>query len=257
MHRAAKSSGRRSTTPKRDGRPVPGVEAVSAHRAGVLVDVDGTLLDTNYLHTLAWSRAFVELGVTVPMHTIHALVGMGGDQLVPELLDRPVDGADDAHARRYEELINDVRPFAGAGAFLWRLHAAGLAVVLATSATADDLPRLRELLDADAAITAVVTGDDVAVSKPAPDVFVAACRAGCVDPARALVVGDTVWDVRAATAAGLGCVALESGGTSRADLWRAGARAVYRDVAQLTDQLRTSPIGLLLGPGPVTDDGPG
>jgi len=230
---------------------------VTGHRAGVLVDVDGTLLDTNYLHTLAWSRAFAELGVPVPMHAIHALVGMGGDQLVPELLHRPLDGADDAHARHYDELTDDVRPFAGAGAFLRRLHAAGLAVVLATSATADDLPRLRELLDADAAITAVVTGDDVAVSKPAPDVFVAACRAGRMDPARALVVGDTVWDVRAAAAAGLGCIALESGGTSRGDLWRAGARAVYHDVAQLSGQLRTSPIGLLIGPGPFPDDGPG
>jgi HAD superfamily hydrolase (TIGR01509 family) len=228
------------------------------HRAGVLVDVDGTLLDTNYLHTIAWARAFSDLGVTVPMHAIHALVGMGSDRLVPELVGRDLPGADDAHARQYEKLQDDIAAFDGAGAFLRRLQRAGLAVVLATSATERDLPRVRELLDADAAITAVVTADDVDTSKPAPDVFSVACERGGIDPRRALTVGDTIWDVRAARAAGIGCVAVESGGTTRAELLQSGAVAVYRDIAELTAQLATSPIGLLAASARNrADDGPG
>jgi HAD superfamily hydrolase (TIGR01509 family) len=214
-------------------------------RAGVLVDCDGTLLDTSYLHALAWSRALRDLGEWAPMNAIHRLIGMGGDQLVPELIGRPLEGADDAHHRHYTELKSDMHPFAEAGTLLHRIHDAGLVVVLASSASEADLEDMRKALDADDAIDAAITADDVERSKPDPAIFETAREKGGIDRALALAVGDTVWDVRAATAAGMGCVCVESGGSSRHELKEAGALAVYRDVEQLGDQLFTSPIGML------------
>jgi HAD superfamily hydrolase (TIGR01509 family) len=214
-------------------------------RAGVLVDCDGTLLDTNYLHTLAWSRALRELGEWAPMNAIHRLIGMGGDQLVPELIGHDLKGADEAHDRHYADLKPDMRPFKAAGDLLRKIHEAGLVVVLASSASEDDIKDMRKVLDADGAIDATVNADDVDRSKPDPAIFDTARVKGDIDPALALALGDTVWDVRAAHAAGMGCVCVESGGSSRHELTEAGALAVYRDVEELGDQLLTSPIGLL------------
>lgn len=219
---------------------------MSTSHAGVLVDCDGTLLDTNYLHTLAWSRALRELGVWAPMHAIHRLVGMGGDQLVPELLGHPLAGADEAHDRCYGELQGEIEPFPGAARLLRDLHDAGLAVVLASSASGPELEHMREVLGADDVLDAVITGDDVERSKPDPQIFeVARDRAG-IDPALVLAIGDSVWDVEAARAAGMGCVGVESGGFSRHELAEAGAVAIYRDAQELRDQLLTSPIGALV-----------
>lgn len=216
-------------------------------RAGVLVDCDGTLLDTNYLHTLAWSRALRDVGEWAPMNAIHRLVGMGGDQLVPELVGHDIVGADAAHDRHYATLKDDVRPFTDAGAFLRTLHDAGLVVVLASSASEDDLADMRAVLDADDAIDETVNADDVQRSKPAPDIFETARDKARVDPALVLAIGDSVWDVQAARSAGMGCVAVESGGSSRHELDEAGAIGVYRDVQELRAQFLTSPIGALLG----------
>jgi HAD superfamily hydrolase (TIGR01509 family) len=215
-------------------------------RPGVLVDLDGTLVDTNYLHTLAWSRAFRELGEWAPMNAIHRLVGMGSDQLVPELLGHDRDDAAAAHDRHYAELEDDVRPFPEAGGFLRRMSDAGLVVVLATSASEDDLTHVLEVLDADDAIDAIVHADDVDRSKPDPEIFNTARDKGGIDPALVLAIGDSVWDIKAARAAGMGCVAVESGGSSRSELDEAGAIAVYRDVRELSEQLMTSPIGSLI-----------
>jgi len=187
---------------------------VSDDRPGILFDVDGTLVDSNYLHTLAWSRAFAEIGEWAPMNAIHRLVGMGGDRLAPEVLGHDSPGAADGHSRHYAELLGETRAFPGAADLLRRAHGAGLVVVLATSAPREELDASRQAIDADDGIDAVTTKDDVESSKPAPDIFQAALEAGGVDPARALVVGDSVWDVRAARAAGLGCVGVESGGFS-------------------------------------------
>jgi HAD superfamily hydrolase (TIGR01509 family) len=228
---------------------------VTTGRAGVLVDCDGTLVDTNYLHALAWSRALRELGEWAPMNAIHRLVGMGGDHLVPELLGYDVDGADDAHGRHYEELKADVLPFAGAATFLRKLRDAGLVVVLATSASADDLADLRAVIGADDAIDAAVNADDVERSKPDPQIFEVARDKANIDPALVLAIGDSVWDVRAARAAGMGCVTVDSGGSSRHELTEAGALAVYRDVAELGAQLMTSPLALLVAGTPPTPDG--
>jgi HAD superfamily hydrolase (TIGR01509 family) len=215
-------------------------------RPGVLFDVDGTLVDTNYLHALAWSRAFRDAGEWVPMNAIHRSIGMGGDRLVPELLGRDSPEAVAARPRRYAELIGDARAFPGAADLLGRVHRSGLVVVLATSAPADELSVLLRVLDAGDAIDAQTTADDVEDSKPAPDVFATAMRAASIDPARALAVGDSVWDIRAARAAGIGCVALESGGFSQHELSEAGALQVYKDAKELFDQFLTSPLAAII-----------
>jgi HAD superfamily hydrolase (TIGR01509 family) len=215
-------------------------------RPGVLFDVDGTLVDTNYLHALAWARAFRDAGEWVPMNAIHRSIGMGGDRLVPELLGRDSPEAVAARPRRYAELIGDARAFPGAANLLGRVHASGLAVVLATSAPEDELSILLDILGAGEAIDAQTTADDVENSKPAPDIFATAMSAGSIDPARALAVGDSVWDIRAARAAGIGCIAVESGGFSHHELSDAGALRVYRDVKELLDQFLTSPLATII-----------
>lgn len=221
-------------------------ETNSSGRPGVLFDVDGTLVDTNYLHTLAWSRALRDVGEWAPMNAIHRLVGMGGDQLVNRLLGHERPEANTAHDRRYRELIPDAHVFPGAADLLRSVHDAGLVTVLATSAPADDVAVLRELLDADDAIDGQTTADDVSSSKPSPDIFLAAMRAGNVNPQAALALGDSVWDVQAARAAGIGCLAVETGGFSQHELSEEGALHVYRDVEELKQQVRTSPLSTLI-----------
>ncbi len=215
-------------------------------RPGVLFDVDGTLVDTNYLHVLAWARALSDAGEWAPMNAIHRLVGMGGDQLVPRLLGHDSPEASDHRSRRYQELIGEARPFPGAAELLRAVHDRGLAVVLATSSPVDELEVTLKLLGADASVDATTTKDDVEQSKPDPEVFEKALGAGSVDRARALVVGDSIWDIEAARAAGLGCVAVESGGFSQHELAEAGALHVYRDLREILDQLQTGPLAQLL-----------
>lgn len=216
-------------------------------RPGVLFDVDGTLLDTNYLHTLAWSRALRDAGEWAPMNAIHRLVGMGGDQLVPELLGRMNDEAKARRAGHYRPLMADARVFPGARDLLRRCHDEALLVVLASSSPEDELTALRKLLDAEDAIDAATTADDADRSKPAPDIFLAAMERAGVDPRRAVVVGDSIWDIQAARSAGLACVAVETGGFSQHELSEEGARHVYRDVEELLQQFVTSPLASLLG----------
>lgn len=218
----------------------------TTHRPGVLFDVDGTLVDTNYLHTLAWSRALRDAGEWAPMNAIHRLIGMGGDQLVAELLGHDCQEASERRAARYRELIGDARVLAGARELLRRLHDEGVIVVLASSAPTDELDAMVDLLDVGDAIDATTSADDVEESKPAPDVFEAALRAGGVDRERCLVVGDSVWDVDAARSAGIGCIGVESGGFSAHELRERGAVAVFRDVDELLAQLHTSPLGSVL-----------
>jgi HAD superfamily hydrolase (TIGR01509 family) len=215
-------------------------------RPGVLFDLDGTLVDTNYLHTLAWSRAFVDAGTWAPMNAIHRLVGMGGDQLVPELLGHDCPEASEARSHRYEELKGEVRAFPAAAQLLRLAHDRGVAVVIATSSPEDELAVPLAALDAGGAIDVVTNADDVSNSKPDPEVFVEAMRRAGVDPQRALAVGDSIWDVRAARAAGIGCIGVETGGFSRHELSEDGAVFVYRDVEELYRQFRTSPLGALI-----------
>jgi HAD superfamily hydrolase (TIGR01509 family) len=202
----------------------------------VILDVDGTLVDTNYLHVEAWARAFRALGHCVPRAAIHRQIGKGSDQLIPEFVSDAAAArrADELHGEYYAELEPHAYPLPGARELLARLAARGLGLWLATSAKPDELERHLETLAARDKLAGVVSSKDVERSKPAGDIFQATLqRAGC-DADEAIVVGDTVWDVLAAREAGLRTVALLSGGAfSQAELEAAGAVAVDADCAAL------------------------
>jgi HAD superfamily hydrolase (TIGR01509 family) len=215
-------------------------------RAGVLFDVDGTLMDSNYLHTLAWARAFGDAGEWAPMNAIHRLVGMGGDQLVSEALGHDSPRAVEARSPRYAELIGEARAFPGARELIVDADRRGLAVVLATSSPADELDVLLAALDIDDFLEGKTTADDIDEPKPAPEVFLTAMADHSLDPGCTLAVGDSIWDTRAARDAGIGCIAVESGGFSQHELSEAGALHVYRNVDELRRQFLTSPLGALL-----------
>lgn len=213
-----------------------------------IFDVDGTLTDTNHLHVVAWWEAFRQAGHTVPMTDIHRSVGLGSGDLIERLLDADRDrGQDDAistaHSVLYATYFDRLPAFRGAGDLLRTLDGRGWRVVLATSADGAELTALRRAIDADEAILATASSDDVERGKPAPEPVELACRLAGVDPGEAVFVGDTVWDMEAASRAGVGAVAVLSGGIPRADLERAGARTVYRDVADLLARLDDSPFG--------------
>ncbi|MEU4213646.1 HAD family hydrolase [Streptomyces sp. NPDC026206] len=211
-------------------------------------DVDGTLADTNYLHAVTWWEAFHQAGHRVAMTDIHHTVGMGSDRLIDRLLgddrDRDQDASiSAAHTAVYATWFDRLAALDGAADLLRALAGRGWTVVLATSAQGAELQALRRAIDADDAIHDATSADDVASSKPAPDPVHQALEQAGVPPERALFVGDTVWDVHAAGRAGVGCVALLSGGIARAELEEAGAVAVYRDPAALLAALDDSPFG--------------
>jgi HAD superfamily hydrolase (TIGR01549 family) len=219
---------------------------VSPGRAGVLFDVDGTLVDTNYLHAIAWSRALRDHGEWAPMHAIHRLIGMGGERLLRSLLGHDSEPIRRRRAEHFRALYDDVRPFPGADDLLSQTRRHGLAAVVASSSPRDELDFMLQLLDGPERIDASTSADDVTTSKPAPDVLDKALEVGDLDRRWALLVGDTIWDVQAARAAGIACVALESGGFSRHELHEEGAVRVYRDARELADQFETSPLAGLV-----------
>ncbi len=213
-----------------------------------LFDVDGTLLDSNYLHTLAWSEALAQFGHGPAMARIHGAIGMGGDQLLGHLLGADRDRSQDeeisaAQQALYARFWPRLRAFDGAAGLLRAVADRGWAVVLASSASGRDLEVMRRALDADDAITAATGADDVERSKPAPDLVRAALDKAGARPAEALFVGDTPWDVRAASDAGVPCIAVLSGGWGEHDLWAAGALEVHEDVAALLAGLSESALG--------------
>jgi len=216
-------------------------------RGGILFDVDGTLVDTNYLHIVAWSRALRANGHHVPMRKLHETVGQGADRFVETVLGHENSEVSDAHADFYGPFLHELTPFDGAAALLRATKKAGLVVVLATSASAKEAQHLRDALDADDAIDEVTSKDDVEESKPDPDIVRTALDKAGLKAADALFVGDTVWDVEAAKRAGLDCVAVLTGGIPEHDLRDAGAVAVYRDVRHLLDEFDDSPLADLAG----------
>jgi HAD superfamily hydrolase (TIGR01509 family) len=219
---------------------------VSDERPAILFDVDGTLVDTNYLHTVAWWRAFQEIGEDVPMSRIHPLIGMGSDQLVERLIGRESDEASDGHSRHYEPFKDDIKSFPDAGDLVKEADRRGARCVLATSSSEKDIPVLCDAVGADDAVDYVVSKSDVGASKPAPDIFQVALEKLDLDPDRTLVVGDTVWDLDAAGKLGLKVVCVLTGGHAREELEKRGAAAVYEDVAELLEHLDESPLGKLL-----------
>ncbi|AEW92648.1 MULTISPECIES: HAD family hydrolase [Streptomycetaceae] len=212
-----------------------------------LFDVDGTLVDTNYLHAVTWWEAFRQSGYTVPMADIHHSVGMGSDKLVAHLLGDRGDPDRDAqlsaaHKTLYATWFQRLRAFDKAADLLRAVADRGWRVVLASSAGSDELAAMRAALGADDVIHAATGADDVTSSKPAPDLVERALERAGADPEQAVFIGDTVWDVRAAGKAGVACVALLSGGIPPADLTEAGAIGVYRDPAHLLAELDDSPL---------------
>lgn len=189
----------------------------------VLLDVDGTLVDSNYHHVVAWRRAFTAHDVDVPAARIHQRVGMGGDRLVAavagdDVEERLGDALREAWEAAYDEMIDQVRPLPGAADLVRACADAGLTVVLASSGKAKHLDVARELLAVDDVIAGVTTNDDVDSSKPAGDIFGVAIEK--VGGSRGVVVGDTPWDARAADAVGMPCVLLRTGGFCDEDLRR-------------------------------------
>jgi HAD superfamily hydrolase (TIGR01509 family) len=216
---------------------------------GVLFDIDGTLVDNSYLHTLAWARAFAEAGHTVRMAAIHRLIGMGSDMLVEELVGEGADGLSDGHSKHLEAFEGDMQAFPRAAELLEEVAGRGVRVVLATSAKPNEIEDRLAMIGAGEAVAHVTHSGEVDASKPDPDIFRTAMDATGLQPDDCVAVGDSVWDVRAAAAAGVACVAVESGGVSAAELREAGAVAVYRDVADLLDHLEESPLGALVRRG--------
>jgi phosphoglycolate phosphatase-like HAD superfamily hydrolase len=212
-----------------------------ATNPGVLFDIDGTLLDTNYLHVLAWWQAFRDNGHPVSMWTLHRAIGIGSEELVQRVLGRPDDDVVQAHSERYEPLRDQVTAFPKVPELLSACADRGLTVVLATSGAKDDLDWMLPAIGApDGVIAGTTTSADVDAAKPHPDLLRVAVRDHDLDPARTVAVGDTVWDVEAATSAGLPCVALLSGGIGRDEL--SGAAARYDDPAALLAGLDSSPL---------------
>lgn len=211
----------------------------------VLFDIDGTLIDTNWFHTLSWWRALRDAGEDVPMARIHPLIGMGSDKLLTELLGEEREGLSDAHSEQFAPFKREIVAFAKAAELLAEVAGRGVKVVLATSSKEEDLEEMLGALDADDAIDDVVHGGMVDASKPAPDVFETALEHLGLDAEHTMVVGDTRWDLEAAGKLGLRCIAVLTGGACRADLEEAGAVAVYSDVAELLDCLDESPLAQL------------
>jgi HAD superfamily hydrolase (TIGR01509 family) len=215
-------------------------------RRGVLFDIDGTLVDTSYLHTVSWWQAFRQAGMDVSMARIHRAIGMGAEQLVHEVTDGAADDRAEELATGHDTLYSahwpGLRLLPGARELVLHCHQAGLVTVLASSAGSAEFDVLTTVLELDDVIDAATGSADADSSKPDPDIVLVALEKAKLDPEDAVFVGDAVWDVQASGKAGLKCVGLESGGTSAAELIEAGAVATYRDAADLLAHFAGSPL---------------
>ncbi|MEV6575358.1 HAD family hydrolase [Streptomyces sp. NPDC051577] len=210
-----------------------------------LFDVDGTLTDTNHLHVTCWWEALRQAGHHVPMHAVHRALGLPGEDLLAHLLGEDRDQGDDdrlsaAHDTLYATYFDRLDAFDSAADLLRALAGAGWKVLLVTSAKDNELEALREAIGADDSIADTATSDDVEQGKPAPDPVRHALQLAGVTPERAVFVGDSVWDMKAARRAGVAVIGLLCGGIPRQDLEEAGAAAVYHDPADLLAHLGTS-----------------
>jgi HAD superfamily hydrolase (TIGR01549 family) len=207
-----------------------------------LVDIDGTLLDSNYHLSLAWARAFAHAGHDVPLWRIHRHMGMGGDRLVAavagdEVEERDGDTVRERWEKEYDDLIDETVLFAGATELLDALAEAGLQVVLASSSIPRHAAHALDLLDADRRAAACTTSEDAEESKPDSELLDRALEKVGADPSNAVMLGDAVWDVDAASRRDIPTVALLSGGFGRDELLGAGAVATYDDPVDLRHHL--------------------
>jgi HAD superfamily hydrolase (TIGR01549 family) len=222
----------------------------SAPVRAVLFDIDGTLVDSNYLHIEAWTHAFADLKVPVDASRLHRSIGMDSAKLLDALMpsDHPDDIAErakDLHATYYEQLVPRLRVFENARQLITELGDRGIKVVLATSAPEDELKHLREVLDIEPELAEITSGEEVETAKPDPKIVEIAMHKVAASPADTIMIGDATWDVEAATNAGVPCIGVLTGGYSRAELEEAGAIAVYADVAELLEELERSPLARL------------
>ncbi len=203
----------------------------------MLFDLDGTLVDSNYQHVTAWWEGFRDAGHEVSCYDIHRAIGRPAEDLVQQLLGQP----DDVVVQRHDVLWHDVRPrvlaFRGAGQLLRACAGRDLRVVWATSGSTDDIEAFRQLLDADDAVHAILGSTDIEAGKPDPEVIRKGAAAAGVDPAQSVVVGDTMYDVLAAKAAGALAVGLLAGGIGRTELEAAGADLVLGNAQELLESL--------------------
>jgi HAD superfamily hydrolase (TIGR01509 family) len=212
-----------------------------------ILDIDGTLVDTNYHHAIAWFRAFRQHGIVLPLWRIHRHIGMGGDQIVGALTDerfeeREGEGIRTAEKTLYMELIAEVEPMEGARELLEDLKRRGHAVVLASSAKADEVDHYLDLLEARNIADAWTTSADVEETKPQPDLVNSALKKADPGAGDAVMVGDTTWDVKAAQRADVPTVAVRTGGFGQDELRDAGAAAVFESVAELRTRLDETPL---------------
>jgi HAD superfamily hydrolase (TIGR01509 family) len=216
--------------------------------SAAILDIDGTLVDTNYQHAVAWYRAFRQHDVILPVWRIHRHIGMGGDQLVESLTDEKTEeekGDDIRTAEKapYLALIEEVEPLAGARDLIERLKDDGKTVVLASSAKEDEVEHYLDLLDARELADGWTTSADVEATKPEPDLVKAALEKAGVEPDDAVMLGDTPWDCKAAAAAGVETIGLITGGFSDEELRDGGAVAVFRSIPELLEKLGETPLG--------------
>jgi HAD superfamily hydrolase (TIGR01549 family) len=210
-----------------------------------ILDVDGTLVDTNYQHALAWYRAFRRFGIVLPIWRIHRHVGMGGDQLIPALCGDRVDPrtAEEIRSERasqYRALIEETEPVEGARELMVELKDRGLTVVLASSSPPEELDHYLDLLDARDIADAWTTADDVEATKPEPDLVHAALERGA--RGKGIMIGDSTWDCEAARRARVQTIAVLTGGFSEQELHDAGAVAVFTSVEELRAGLDDTPL---------------
>jgi HAD superfamily hydrolase (TIGR01549 family) len=215
----------------------------SAAPGAVLFDLDGTLVDSNYQHALAWFRAFQNSGIVLPLWRIHRCIGMGGDQMVPALIGEDRDreiGAElrSAEKRHFEEMLDEIAPLDGAHDLLDDLRERGYELILASSSPEKYLDRYLDLLDARDLIAAATTAQDVEATKPAPDIIEIA-KAKADQPAL-VMVGDSPWDIESAGRAGMSCVCILTGGYSEKELLDAGAQTVFESLIELRASIGTS-----------------
>ena len=214
--------------------------------SAAILDIDGTLVDTNYHHAIAWYRAFRQHELRVPIWRIHRAIGMGGDQLVGHLVGERNDeelGEDIRAAEKalYLAFIQEASPFEGARGLIEDLKGRGSTVVLASSAKANELDHYLDLLDARDLADDWTSSHDVEATKPEPDLVLAALeKAGTKD---AVMVGDTPWDIKAAQGAGIPTVAVLTGGFGAEELEEAGAAIVLESIQELRERIGATPLG--------------
>jgi HAD superfamily hydrolase (TIGR01509 family) len=212
-----------------------------------ILDIDGTLVDTNYHHAIAWYRAFKQHGFVLPLWRIHRHIGMGGDQMVGALAGEGFDReqGDDVRAAEgvlYMELIGEVEPLEGARKLLEDLKSNGHGVVLASSAKTQELEHYLTLLDARSLADAWTDSSDVEHTKPEPDLVLAALEKAQAEPDQAVMIGDSVWDCRAAERAGVRSLGVLTGGFGEEELREAGAAGVFASVEELRQHLADTPL---------------